>query len=99
MKAIIGGKIYNTETAELIVEGDNGLSVNDGYYRIERLYRTKKGVYFIHNASGQIVVLNSDFTFPNPELTNVADIKDWLELWKVAELPKRERKLFSITEG
>ena len=40
MKRIINGKSYNTETAEELARGDNGLYGDFGYCR-ESLYRTK----------------------------------------------------------
>jgi hypothetical protein len=52
MKKIIDGKIYNTETAILIIHEDNSLSVNDFAYESEALYLTKKGTYFLHGEGG-----------------------------------------------
>ena len=52
MKQVIDGKIYNTETAELIHEWDNGLYGNDFGQCEESLYKTKKGAYFIAGSGG-----------------------------------------------
>jgi hypothetical protein len=41
MRRIIGGKAYDTETAQGLAEAQKGLG------RSEELYRTKKGSYFV----------------------------------------------------
>lgn len=43
MKKVVDGKVYNTETAELVHEWSNGRYGNDFRYRGKDLYRTKKG--------------------------------------------------------
>ena len=52
MKKVIGGKIYNTETADFIASRDNGLGRGDFGNCEEDLYVTKKGAYFIHGVGG-----------------------------------------------
>lgn len=53
MKKIIDGKIYNTDTAELI--GEYSFSNRTDFrYVEERLYRTKKGAYFLHGEGGAL---------------------------------------------
>ena len=52
MKKVINGKVYNTETAELIFSWDNGRYGNDFRSRSKDLYRTKKGNWFIHHEGG-----------------------------------------------
>lgn len=52
MKKIISGKIYDTETADLIHEWWNGRSISDFNHRSKSLYRTKKGTWFIHHIGG-----------------------------------------------
>ena len=50
MKKIIGGKLYNTETARLVGEWSNGCS---GFSWCEEdLYVKKNGEYFLHGAGG-----------------------------------------------
>ncbi len=49
MKKIIGGKLYNTETADLVA--DRGISTHDFYQTNEALYRTQKGAWFLHGVS------------------------------------------------
>lgn len=53
MKRIIDRKIYNTETAEFIVSRNNGY-YNSFKYEEENLYRTKKGVFFLHAEGGPL---------------------------------------------
>jgi len=52
MKRIVNGKVYNTETAELVHEWWNGRSTSDFRHRSKDLYRTKKGAWFILHAGG-----------------------------------------------
>lgn len=52
MKKVIDGKLYNTETADLIHEWDNGRFTSDFGYCEEALYKTKKGAYFIAGEGG-----------------------------------------------
>ncbi|WP_347273236.1 hypothetical protein [Candidatus Kuenenia sp.] len=52
MKKVIDGKIYNTETAELLHAWSNGKYTSDFGYIKESLYRTKKGAYFIAGEGG-----------------------------------------------
>jgi hypothetical protein len=52
MKKVIDGKIYNTETAELLHNWDNGHYGNDFRSCEESLYKTKKGAYFLHGEGG-----------------------------------------------
>jgi hypothetical protein len=52
MKKIIGGKLYNTDTAELVGEWTNGYYANDFNYCSEDLYRKKTGEFFIYGRGG-----------------------------------------------
>ena len=52
MKKVIDGKIYNTETATLVAEDDNGFNYSDFQYAGEELYITKKGAFFLHCEGG-----------------------------------------------
>jgi len=52
MKQVISGKLYNTETAELVHKWENGEFINDFRYYKESLYKTKKGAYFISGKGG-----------------------------------------------
>lgn len=52
MKKVIDGKMYNTETAEMLAEYWNGLGNSDYYHFNEGLFRTKKGNYFLYGEGG-----------------------------------------------
>ena len=52
MKKIINGKLYNTETAELVGSYDNGYSCSDFRHESEDLYRKKTGEFFLHGEGG-----------------------------------------------
>ena len=54
MKTVIDKKIYNTETATLIAEWDNGRGNRDFRACEEALYRTEKGQYFICGTGGPL---------------------------------------------
>ena len=52
MKKIINGKKYDTETAALVAEWDNGRYGSDFDRCSEKLYRKKTGEYFLHGDGG-----------------------------------------------
>lgn len=52
MKRIINGKKYDTETATMIHEWDNGHYTGDFEHCEEALYRTRKGAYFLAGSGG-----------------------------------------------
>ena len=52
MKKVINGKMYNTETAQLIAEWDNGCYGSDFRNCRKALYLTKKGQYFVAGSGG-----------------------------------------------
>lgn len=54
MKKIVNGKMYNTETAELVEEYNNGLSSSDVKHIREELYKTRKSVYFLYAEGGAL---------------------------------------------
>jgi hypothetical protein len=54
MKRIIGGKIYNTDTATRIAEFSNGCYGGDFHKVEETLYRTKKGAWFLEYCGGAL---------------------------------------------
>ena len=54
MKKIINGKLYNTDTADMLGEYWNGLPCGDFNKVDEALYRTKKGAYFIAGSGGAL---------------------------------------------
>jgi len=52
MKKIIEGKLYDTETAELVGSYDSGGSCRDFQHFEESLYKTPKGSYFVAGSGG-----------------------------------------------
>ena len=54
MKTVKNGKLYNTETATLVAEWDNGRGNRDFRACEEALYKTKKGQYFICGEGGAL---------------------------------------------
>ena len=52
MKKIIEGRVYNTDTAELVGEWANTYNTRDFNFCIENLYRKKTGEFFIHGRGG-----------------------------------------------
>lgn len=52
MRQVIEGKVYNTETATLLHEWQNGREYGDFRYRSKALYRTPKGAYFLLHDGG-----------------------------------------------
>lgn len=52
MKRITDGKKYDTKTANSVAVWDNGHGPTDGHYVSEKLYRTKKGNWFVHGEGG-----------------------------------------------
>ena len=52
MKKIIGGKLYNTDTARLVGEWSNAGDWRDFGHMEEALYQKKTGEFFIHGEGG-----------------------------------------------
>ncbi len=52
MKAIIEGKRYDTDTAELLHSWDNGRPASDFRERSKQLYRTPQGRFFLYHEGG-----------------------------------------------
>lgn len=52
MKKIIGGRMYNTDTAREIGCWENSYSVRDFRWCSETLYQKRNGEYFIHGEGG-----------------------------------------------
>ena len=85
MKRVIGGKVYNTETAEEIYHWDNDCFSNDFRYVSETLYRSPKGQLFIHGKGGSMSKYsescgsNSTCDSSKISLVEIADVEEWLE--------------------
>ncbi len=56
MKKVIDGKMYDTETAEKVASWDNGYSESDFHYCSYKLYRSKKGSWFLYGEGGAMSV-------------------------------------------
>ncbi len=46
MKKLIGSKLYDSETAEVIAEHSNGYNLQDANWERETIYKTKNGSWF-----------------------------------------------------
>ena len=85
MKKVIDGKIYNTETAELLHEWNNGMYGNDLRRCEESLYRTQRGAYFIVGEGGAMSKYarscgsNTTCGGDGMEVVSEAHAMDWLE--------------------
>ena len=51
MKKVIKGRVYNTETAELVSYSENDITNNLFYVR-EELYKKRNGEYFLYAEGG-----------------------------------------------
>lgn len=86
MKKIIGGKIYNTETAEQIDRWSNGASCTDFNHCTETLFRSKKGAWFLYGEGGAMsryaISLEGGKSFGGGKdivpMSN-AEAREWLE--------------------
>ncbi len=54
MKKYINGKLYDTDTAQLVGDWNNGCYADDFYYCYEALYRRKSNTYFLHCEGGAL---------------------------------------------
>ena len=54
MRKIINGKIYDTQTANIIGQYDNGYGSGDFKIISEDLYKSTKGSYFLHGRGGPL---------------------------------------------
>ena len=85
MKRIINRKIYDTETAELLHEWNNGRFGNDFRAKEESLYRTKKGNFFIAGSGGAMTEYavscgnNSTSGSSNIYVISKSEAINWLE--------------------
>ena len=83
MKKIIGGRVYDTETAKKIQKWDNGMYGNDYRACREILYKKKKGEYFLYGSGGAL----TKYSIPcgNNDSTGSSDIipltKDEAKIW------------------
>ena len=86
MKKVIDGKLYNTQTAELIAEHESPRYYRSdfGWY-IDRLYKTKRGAWFIegegHAASHWSRSCGQNCSGPGSGLKPITneEARNWLE--------------------
>jgi hypothetical protein len=52
MRKVIGGKLYDCDTATKVASATNGLRENDHKHCYESIYRTKNGNWFIYGEGG-----------------------------------------------
>lgn len=103
MKRAISGKIYNTDTAEEICEGGNGMCPNDFNSFYECLYKTKKGAYFIAGNGGPMSKYGQDYSGGGTvggESMKLVTESEALKFCEVEELaPEKIAEHFEIEEG
>lgn len=90
MKKIINGKLYNTETAELISEWDNGNFTSDFNFVGRKLWKKTTGEYFYTQKCGSGV--GSDVR----PLETMSDVLEWME--KYSEVEETLKLFPEITE-
>ena len=82
MKKVVGRKLYDTDTAEILFTWCNYHMPNDYHYCEEVLYRTKKGAYFIAGKGGpasKYAVLNGREAGDGIEPLTGEEALQWLE--------------------
>ena len=86
MKAIIGGKRYDTEKAELIASDHSvGMSKSDFRWWEEELYRTPKGSWFLAGEGGALtkyaIQVGSNASGAGEAITPLSEeeVREWLE--------------------
>ena len=102
MKKIVDGKVYNTQTAKLIGEWDNGYSYSDFNWACEILYQTKKGQYFLYGEGGPMSSYaewcgNSASGGEEIQLLSEAQALDWCSEKNID--PDFVSGLFELEEG
>ena len=85
MKQIINGKMYDTERAQKIGCGSNGMGIDDLWFAEETLYQKKNGEFFLDGHGGPL----SMYSRPNGSFSrcgarelvplSVEDAKTWVE--------------------
>lgn len=84
MKKIINGKLYNTETAEMVGEYEKGRFRNDsGWYR-EELYRKRTGEFFLFGEGGGTSKYSAYLVDAKDDGSkiiklSIGEVKSWME--------------------
>ena len=93
MKRIINGKLYDTDTATLMVTWSNDLRRSDHGHVTEHLYHTPRGNWFLHGKGGpatdwaETVNGNGRIAASGLRALTPAEVIDWAErLTSAAEI-------------
>lgn len=91
MQKVINGKLYNTETSELIDDYSNGLSSRDFRNITENLYRKKNGEFFLYGYGGPMTKYCEqcgDMCGSGEKIIPITEdeAKEWLETYSTAEI-------------
>ena len=99
MKKVINGKIYNTETAELIAEDYNECYIDDSCYELEEIYRTNTGKWFLHYAYGPNAFLRENYTNGKNHVEGIeAMTEDRVKMWlEERDETEKIKKYFPLT--
>ena len=102
MKQVINGKEYNTDTADLVADFDNGYPVSDFHHFSEALYKTKKGQFFIAGEGGALTPYASSHGSSKGygaslRLVTESEALEWCEEAKIN--PDTIKEHFNIEEG
>lgn len=101
MKKIIGGKVYNTKTAQLLGEWTYSYE-NSFDYEHEKLYKTKKGAYFIYgygHADSPYAKQNDNGTREPGEDIRLVSEEKAKEIAEQNLDPEDYAKIFDVEEG
>lgn len=84
MKKIIKNKLYDTETAKLVGDWDNGYYANDFNFCSETLYQKKTGEFFLYgygNALSKYAVSHGNNTSGSEKIISMTyeEAQDWAE--------------------
>lgn len=100
MKKIINGRLYNTDTAELIGSWNNGHYTSDFRYCEESLYRKKNHEYFLYGNGGAFSIYSKscgDSYRGGEDIIPMTEeeARDWAENYLTAE---KYMELFEVEE-
>lgn len=88
MKKIINGKKYDTDTATVVDDYDNGIYDSDFRYLSETLYRKKTGGFFIYGYGGAMT-----------EYAVACGLNSWGGSYKIIPLTIDEAKIWMEEKG
>ncbi len=94
MKKVIGGKLYDTETAELVHKWDNGRYANDFRYRSKSLFRTKKGNWFLYHVGGPMTDMGQSCGSNNVCGSSDKELTPAYEIYKIEPISPEDALRF-----